>query len=316
MFIPSIKKFDLNPETNHYEKRVIVDDVIFIISVPATLWNVSNRRAINRWLKSNPKLDGKFPYGTITKEDNITIHDVCEYKCEYCSKELLNLTYKRKHMEKCSHRVLPDEEDTPLVNEVIRQTTINNTTNTTNTTNNTTNTTNNNDITVNIQINSFGKENPKWLTERVLGNVFRDQVNGIASLIKAKHFNDAFPENQNIRIDTKNNLNNYVQLYENGRWRIKQTKPTLDTLLIHSQDMITSIIDTNNMLDEDNEEEAYHAKLIKDFQETDHFKDNKDRLDRKWANVSDILTNRGPEYKKIMSSIKTIMLDQNLSKGR
>lgn len=324
MYIPSIKKFDFNKETKCYERRFIIKDKVYLISVLETEWKSNMTKRIERWLETVSNIETRFPYGKLTKIDYITKDDILCNRCEYCSKELSCLKYKKRHMSKCTFKdrprepiiqetqLIPCSETTPppppLINERVM---INNTNN--NTTNNTTNNINNG-VTLNIQINSFGKENPKWLDNDTINYVFRDQVKGIVSLIQAKHFNSEFPENQNIRLDTKNNINKFVQVYQKGKWRVRQTKPIIDSMLLNAQDLVTNIVDTDNMLDETNEDEEYHAKVIKDFQETDRFKDNSRRLRTKWKDVNEIMTSGGPEYKKIVMSLKTILVDRNLNK--
>lgn len=316
MFIPNTKRFELNESTNHYERRYVLNTEVYLISIDKDKWKHTLYRTISRWFKEHPTLDAKFPYGTITKVDNISKDDVVSHRCEYCSKVLSCFRSKKRHMIKCTYKddvsATTDISATPVTELANERTVVNNTTN---------NITNNNGITVNIQINSFGKENPRWLNERTLGHVFQDQVKGIASLIKAKHFNDEFPENQNIRLDTKNNMNMFLQVYQQGRWRVRQAKPVLESLLLSTQDLITDIIDTehesDNSGDSDNDDdEQYQNKIIKEFQETEYFKDRKPRLDQKWSNVQDILSNKGKDYKKIMLSIKTAMLDRNLAENQ
>lgn len=318
MFIPKLTRFQKNKENECYEKRIIIDSIVYVVSIPIDRWKYNTQKQVSRWIKQHPKLDGRFPFGTLTKQGGISETDVEAHRCEYCSKILSCFRSKVRHMNKCTFKekectnlvIINPSSEGVLTNE---RTVINN--------NNTTNNiVNNNGITVNIQINSFGKENPKWLTERTIGYIFQDNAKGLASLIKAKHFNDDFPENQNIRIDTKNNINKYVQVHQNGKWRLRQTKPTLDSLLLSSQDLVTDILDTEhddeeieyNEDDPQSVSEQHIHKTIRDFQNTEYFRDRRPRLVQKWVNVHDILADQGEEYKKIIMSIKTAMLDRNL----
>ena len=71
--------------------------------------------------------------------------------------------------------------------------------------------TNNNNITNNIT-NNFGNERIDYLTYDNLQEIFRKGINNsIPYLIKEKHFNPNFPENNNIKANKKNNTKCFIR---------------------------------------------------------------------------------------------------------
>lgn len=78
-----------------------------------------------------------------------------------------------------------------------------------------------NNIQINIPIRNFSEENPKWLTPDVIMAAIGNLPDAIPRLIREKHFNDKFPENQNVRIDNKRDIRKRLRVYDGGRWKIR-----------------------------------------------------------------------------------------------
>ena len=105
LFVPSLKKFELNNNNNRYEKRIIYDEHVYIVSVSKNNWSSSSRRSINRWLKDNKNIEGIiFPYGYIYKCTNVSVRNVRENLCEFCSIKCKTIQIKRRHMKTCKHK--------------------------------------------------------------------------------------------------------------------------------------------------------------------------------------------------------------------
>lgn len=308
MHIPSHKRFDLNPETNRYERRYIVNDDVYLISVSPDKWNNKSKHQISRWLKTHNHMSSVFPYGFIIKNNKVKSHVILENECEFCGLKLKSFLYKKRHMKICKHK-----EDVPEIPpDNIREQAITNT----GTTGNTTNITINNTINNNIQICDFGSENEKWLTKELLHCMFSsDRKRAVKALLRNKHFNDKFPENKNIRIDNKNNMNKRLQVFSKGKWRVRETKPILDSTFIDTHDMICDVLnmdDVNVQTDDDNEDEEYRSKIIKEFQSTERFQKTYSTIIRKWEDFGESIADEGPEFQEYWEYIKTMLLDQNL----
>lgn len=305
MFIHSLKKFEINPSNERYEKRVIFDNSVYIVSVCKDKWSSSTRRSINRWLKNNTNIEGiSFPYGYIYKCIHVSVRSVKENLCEFCSIKCKSIQTKRRHMKSCKHKDTiperpPDETNiTTLENtRVPHQTIINN----------------NNNITINnnIQICDFGNENQKWLTKDLLMCIYLDRRAAVKHLIRSKHFNDKFPENQNIRLDNKSNINRRLQVFSKGRWRVREAKPMIDLAFINTNEIISDLL---NIEDDDDTsyDDDHQTQVIRDFQSTDKFRNMYNRLLQKWENLGECIKKEDTEFQEYWEYIKTLLLDHRL----
>lgn len=302
MFIPSLKKFELNSDTERYEKRLIHNETVYTISISKDKWDTSISKTITRWLKARLNLNSPFPYGYIKKESNVNVNDVKENRCEFCGRICVNLRTKRRHMKSCKHKdTIPEKSPgktsiTTLENtRVPHQTIINN----------------NNNITINnnIQICDFGNENQKWLTKDLLMCIYLDRRAAVKHLIRSKHFNDKFPENQNIRLDNKSNINRRLQVFSNGRWRVRDAKPMIDLACINTSEIINDLltIDDDTSYDDD-----HQTQVIREFQNTDKFRNMYNRLLRQWDNLGDCIEKEDKEFQEYWEYIKTLLLDHRL----
>lgn len=87
----------------------------------------------------------------------------------------------------------------------------------------------------------------------------------IPRLIKEKHFNDKFPENQNIRLDNKRNIKKRLRVYDEGRWKI-ENRPDVEFKVIEQvYDVLREFID---MMRED-ADDADHDEIDDDLSPID-----------------------------------------------
>ena len=104
-----------------------------------------------------------------------------------------------------------------------------------NITNNITNNTNidnsiTNNNTNNIIINNFGSERIDYLTFDNLQEIFRKGINNsIPSLIKEKHFNPNFPENNTIKPNKKNNTKCFIR--KDNNWLLSTMSIICDKII-------------------------------------------------------------------------------------
>jgi hypothetical protein len=304
MFIPSLKRFEYNNESERYEKRYVIGDGLYRISISKDKWNNSNRQVINKWLKQHPDLKSTFPYGYIRQEQGINIYDVKNNGCEFCGKKCSDFKGKKRHMKNCKHKDTVKEEPpsdiVPLENTRIQQG------------GNIIHNNNNNNITINnntyVQICDFGNENQKWLTKDLLKCLYLDRKSAVKHLIRNRHFNDRFPENQNIRIDNKNNMNKRLQVYSKGKWRVRETKPVIDLAFINTHEIISDLLN----IDEPPFDDDHQSQVIKEFQSTDKFQSMYNRLLKKWEDFGACIEKEDTEFQEYWEYIKTLLLDQKL----
>lgn len=300
MFIPSSKRFEFNVEVQRYERRYIINDSIYLVSISNDKWNSEISKHVSKWIKKHKDCRGSFPYGIIKNEKHINPYDVINNGCEFCGKTFKTIKTKRYHMTKCKHKDAKKENthDELVTAHNVREPVHN------------TNITNNN-ITVNntyLQICDYGKENQEWLTKDLLSSVFLDRKTAVKNLIRNKHFNENFPENQNIRIDNKNNMNKRLQVFSRGKWRVRETKPVIDLAFINTHEIISDLLN----IDEPPFDDDHQAQVIKEFQSTDKFQSMYSRLMRKWEDFGACLKEEDSEFQEYWEYIKTLLLDKKL----
>ena len=101
-------------------------------------------------------------------------------------------------------------------------------------TNNNTNTTNNNTTNNIININNYGDEDTKYITSDYILKLLKNRpAKTIPELIKYTHFNDAHPENQNIKITNKKEP--YIKVLKNDKWELQDKDETITDLIDRQQ---------------------------------------------------------------------------------
>jgi hypothetical protein len=304
MFIPSTKRFEMNPINNMLERRFIIQDNLFLVSIVTDKWEKDTGKKVSRWFNQHKNGTGTFPYGKVQKVSGININDVIQNACEFCGKKLRTLRTKRKHMENCKHKVnvvetKPSEAVTLQNTRIPIQNGGGHTT------------INNNNITINntyVQICDFGNENQKWLTKDILKCLYLDRKTAIKQLIRNRHFNDKFPENQNIRLDNKNNMNKRLQVFSKGKWRVRETKPVIDLAFTNTHEIIVDLLN----IDDPPYDDDHQAQIIKEFQSTDKFRSMYTKLLRKWDDFGECLKDEDKEFQEYWEYIKTLLLDRKL----
>tara|TARA_B000000475_G_scaffold211802_1_gene173809 strand:+ start:10 stop:630 length:621 start_codon:yes stop_codon:yes gene_type:complete len=104
-----------------------------------------------------------------------------------------------------------------------------------NTNNNSNNNTNsNNTIHNTININNYGEENTKYITSDYILNLLKFKpAKAIPELIKHTHFNDEYPENQNIKITNKKGP--HIKVMKNNKWELQNKEETITDLIDRQQ---------------------------------------------------------------------------------
>lgn len=112
----------------------------------------------------------------------------------------------------------------------------------------------NNNI-VNIQILNYGNTDYTHLTDKDYLSCIKDCNSCVKSLIEKVHFNEQKPENMNIYISNKKG--NYIMIFKDNKWQIKDKKDQIDDLYNYNEVIL------ENWYDEYKEKYPY---IIESFQ--------------------------------------------------
>ena len=138
--------------------------------------------------------------------------------------------------------------------------------------NNTNNIMNNNNI--NIQLNSYNKTDLSLLNEQDYVECIKRCKNCVVKAIEKIHFNPNYPQNMNVCIS--NIKENYLLMYEDGSWMLKDRNAELLRIYEDKEDILNDWIEENKEekpkvfqlferyvnMKEDNDE--FLKKLLKD----------------------------------------------------
>ena len=160
--------------------------------------------------------------------------------CPYCYKEFTRSDNLNRHYGRCKIKKKEkdnDKQEIKELKEIVEKLLIENKTTTiTNNTNNTSNSHNTtNHMTNNIiNINNYGDEDTKYITgDFIIGLLKNKPAKTIPELIKYTHFNDAHPENQNIKITNKKEP--YIKVRKNDKWELQDKDETISDLIDRQQ---------------------------------------------------------------------------------
>lgn len=260
---------------------------IYRISVPEDQWSVQASRTISRWIRKvkSGKKD-TFRWGQIEciprdeffNSENTII-------CSYCKKSFKYKSGFSKHKKQCKDS---------FINQIVPV-----------------------NESKHAGTRTFGKENPRWLTSELLYGVLSNIPSAIPIMMKSKHFNDKFPENRNIRIDTRRNLDNRLQVFEEGRWMIKGSKQTFYKVLINICDILSDALEEEEDLpveeDSDSENEDHHiGREIRRLRNSNRFLQKINRIRPLWEKFREQI--RDPDQRvDLWEDLKTLLLDRQLA---
>ena len=164
------------------------------------------------------------------------------FKCKFCKKEYKHVQSLNKHLKKCKEKQKDDtvresmEELVMLLNEklekkdkqieeLVKKAGLVNMTNSHN------NITNN--IQNNIKLLNYKETDTSHLTENDYVRCLEHYNFCVPHLIRKLHFNPKKPENHNIYIS--NLKNNYVMIYINNKWKVKNRDETISRMIDDKQ---------------------------------------------------------------------------------
>ena len=272
-----ISRFKKHPDGSMI-RTVKINDTTYKLIVQNSIWEKHNvSRHVSHWIQQHKKgNDCAFKYGVVEVCNDITDVNICD-KCnkQYKTRYGLLRHIKSKHPVT---DIVPAEKAPP--------TAVSTTNNIENQTNN--NTTINN-IQQNIIIRPFGKENPKWITEKLIVDALRNIPGAIMGLVKEKHFNEKFPENRNVELCSEFR-NRYVSVQEDNRRKVEDRKDMFMRMCNNACDAVTTTLesytepqDSDESEDEDETPEDRRCRLVANrIRQSDQFSAVVDTYIHKW----------------------------------
>jgi hypothetical protein len=167
---------------------------------------------------------------------------------------------------------------------------------------------------INITLRDFGKENPDWLTENILYSILGNVSNAIPMMMQKKHFNEAFPENMNLRLNTKNDMNHRLQVWEGGKWRIRDSKETFYKVVIEIYDILSDALSDRD--DDDVEDTSIHPEIRK-ARKSKRFIEKVEKIKPLWEDFREKIETQAEGddndvLKDLWEDLKTFLLDRKL----
>ena len=268
-----MSRFLINPDGS-YSKHIILNDICYKITVSQDEWkNISHRKIkdhIAYW-KRDPSRTLRYGKHEIVQAiPNVYMCGTCRKTYKSRSGYLYHIKTKHSNPEETPTETPPSSEVTTqnIENQTINQT---------------------NNIQQNITIRPFGKENPKWITEKVIVDALRNIPGAIINLVKEKHFNDKFPENRNIEM-CKEFRNRYLTVQEDSRKKVVDKKEMFMRMCGNACDAVTTTLesyseppDSDESEDEDESPEDRRCRLVANrIRRNDHFSAVVDTYIDKW----------------------------------
>ena len=167
--------------------------------------------------------------------------------CLYCKRTFSRYDSLKRHLNTCKEKhfeessiIKKKDNEIQELKEMVEKLLMESKGNTNITNNNTNNTTNNTTNNI-ININNYGDENTKYITGDYILQLLKNRpAKTIPELIRYTHFNEAHPENQNIKITNKKAP--YVKVRKNDKWELQDKEETISDLIDRQQ---VHLIDEN-----------------------------------------------------------------------
>ena len=214
-------------------------------------------------------------------------------------KHVKNSCIEKKKMEaerdkiKYGYDLLKEQEKEKenKATNVVNNTNITNNMNNTNTsnTNNTTNTNNitnnitNNNVTLQLQINSFGKEDISYITLEDVKKCLDRRFPGLFHYIKLVHFNKNAPQNHNLLLT--NERSKFIKVYKNGKFKREYKNEVIEDILNKNMGRLE---DKATELEEEGQISDTTIQNHKEFKNV-YYKNDKDVIKRNMETVENML---------------------------
>jgi hypothetical protein len=318
----------VNDSTGNMRRIVMISpDIYYVITIPCSNWNRNSSKVLSKAI-TNLKKGNKWnsdigeiiqisdPLDYISLEAN----HICE-KCNRRFKSNQGYTRHRSNCKSINIVIRNDPLQSSQSNQLTQPVTSQNVT-----AQNVTIQNNTYNIQNNIVIRNIGKENPKWLTSKLLYQIMNDIPKAIPRLMEKKHFNDAFPENKNIRVDTRRDINRRLQVFEDGRWRIRDSKQTFYRVLVDIYDILcdalegdadndppsTTTGDSASSIDIDDDDERYTKEEILKLRKSQRFLNKLKNIQPIWEDFKDKTQDESCRN-ELWEDLKTLLLDRQMA---
>ena len=164
-------------------------------------------------------------------------------------------------------------------------------------------------------IREYGDENPRWFSKGLMYSIMGDLKTAIPKLVKHKHFNDDFPENKNLRLESRKMINKRLRVYEEGRWKTKDSKHTFYKVIIDIYDILCDALEIEEEDEPSSKEEVpeneYVENEIRKLHETEIFTEKLQKIKPLWRSFQDNLDNQQSRI-DMWEDLKTLLLDRQL----
>ena len=229
----------------HLNRKNICESKLDNISIEEMkeIYNLNENRQIHQNNTKNTKNTSKLNEITpnYTKKN---IKKMDNKQCSYCGKDFSRRDSLTRHLNRCKIKKMElnkQENEIDLLKlqqkkleETVEKLLIecsNNKKTSNKTTNNNHHNINSNNTTNNIiNINNYGEEDTKYITKKFIVDLLKNKpFKAIPEMIKYTHFNEAHPENQNIKITNKKEP--YVKIMKDDKWELQDRKNTIIDLI-------------------------------------------------------------------------------------
>lgn len=192
----------------------------------------SNRHKKMEESKNNINLCLSCPCGkTYTQSSNLCRH---RKKCQiYINKVTVNQSNNNIVNNLMEQNKLLSEQNDDLKKQImlLLEKGINNVTNSNNTT------THNIETQNVIVVNSFGKENTEYLTDKIVAKLIQTgPFTCLPKIIEKIHFDPDHPENHNIKVTNQNN--NYAKIVKDNKWVTTNKKNAIERMIQSGYDIL------------------------------------------------------------------------------
>ena len=162
------------------------------------------------------------------------------FRCAHCERVYSRLDNLNRHILNSCKKKNMNEKETMELKQIIQDQSkqiskieklLENSGNLTQNNNNTYNTINNT-----ININNYGEENLEMLTDEFKKQCVIKPYYALTKIIEKIHFNDAYPENKNIRLVNKRD--NKIQVLNDGKWNYRDKEEAIKYALDDSNEKL------------------------------------------------------------------------------
>lgn len=186
-------------------------------------------------------------------------------KCKYCGKQYKHKSSLYRHMKKCKAKNIDSESDDDLLFEEEKKEVkiINNYYNNINNINNY-------NLTQNIIVKDYGKEDISYITNEFLNKMIKGPFASIQRTNNMIHFNKEHPENMNVKITNKKEP--FVKVYKKNKWCVENKDKIIKGMIDKAMTLIDEYYATEGKDTLPKSKNDIYLKFQKAYNTSDKFK--------------------------------------------